>query len=176
MFDKRYYDYKFVGKDKGDGFDFIEASIFRFKTKYQRTYIVRLEEYRHNIRILKFYDKNHSDSENRYKMTFDPKKEPNDAIKVLGTCLNILVDTAKENPNASFGFIGENSLDESKEDTKRHRVYKRIVENFFDPAKWLHSVNKNTSTYLLINRNTDETKKLQDIKKMFVRIYPKLEF
>jgi hypothetical protein len=59
--------------------------------------------------------------------------------------MNVMFDIFKENPRASFGFIGANCENEDVANTKRYRVYNKIVatqvsEEKFETSKTLRKV------------------------------------
>ncbi len=81
------YPFYFIQKDKGDSIGSLYVSLYRFKsTKSKLVYIVRVEEYEYSIYAVKFYQKNHSLSKNKYRMmtnTYEPRR-------IINTCINII--------------------------------------------------------------------------------------
>lgn len=67
MFDS-FYEYKQCGKKKMDD---LVSHLFRFKIE-RRTILVEVEYFvEHPIALIKFYDKVHLDSENRFNLLID---------------------------------------------------------------------------------------------------------
>ena len=60
----------------------------------------------------------------------------------------------EKNPNASFGFVGANRINESSNETKRYKVYSTIVATYFSNEFFFHKENKEKSAYLLINNKS----------------------
>lgn len=113
---------------------------------------------------IKFYLKNHRFSESKYKFITGL----NDPIKVLSTCIEIMTYFYNKNHFASFAIIGESSLNEnSHNNTKRFRVYKRLLENFFSPFRFLHLSFPNESAYMLVNKD----KQVDNLPHVFVGMF-----
>ena len=83
----------------------------------------------------------------------------------------IMRDIYKKNPYASFGFIGSNLPNEEKENTKRFRLYSKVVSQVISPIAFEHRLSLKHSAYLLINRDNHEADLLNKINLMFDRIY-----
>lgn len=81
---------------------------------------------------------------------------------------------AEKNPWASFGFIGEQlQTEDSSKNTKRFRVYKCVMENFFSPLNFTHYIKEESSMYLILNNLNlkDNPNVLSQIEKMIVEYY-----
>lgn len=122
------YPYRFLMNERPDGDYLVGTGIYTFRsTKSNLVYLVRVEHYRMEVYIIKFYLKSNRNSPHKYSLltnTFEPRR-------ILNTCVNILLDIYRDNPDASFGFIGANLIGESEANTKRYRVYKKIVTTYF---------------------------------------------
>ena len=114
---------------------------------------------------VKFHLKDHRLSKNKYKIQtglYEPRR-------IFGTCINILLEISRDNPSSSFGFIGSQDLTEAKkENTKRYKVYRRIVSNLFKPETFKHYEDSINSAYLLIRnseveRDNDLFEKIRDL-------------
>jgi hypothetical protein len=80
----------------------------------------------------------------------------------------------QKDENASFGFIGANSLNEdSTVETKRYRVYSRIVATYFSNKHFFHKENKERSAYMLVNNKMLATnpKLVEEIESFFDSLY-----
>jgi hypothetical protein len=126
----------------------IKTLLYRFKsTKSNMTYIVLVEHYVYDVFAVKFYPKSWADSPNKYRKltnTFEPRK-------IIYTCINIMLSIYEQYPNASFGFVGANRINETTVETKRYKVYSTIIATYFSSRLFYHKENKDKSAYLLIN-------------------------
>ncbi len=169
MFDT-HYEFRYINYRKAKPTDyFIKEHKLIFSSKSNQKYIVNVEEYKLHTYVIKFHLKSHSDSDNKYKLLTNQY----DAVKILSTCVNIMLYFYKKDNLASFGFIGANLLDEDEANTKRFQVYKRIMENLFSPLYFHHYNIPEKSIYLLLNKANLElnTNLLDDIEQMFKNYY-----
>mgnify|MGYP000021174237 FL=1 len=160
------YPFRFIMNEYEEEPDegFSHLMLFKFKsTKSNLTYIVRVEVYKYHIYAVKFYLKNMQDSKNKYRIatnTYEPRR-------IINTCINIMLSIYEKDPEASFGFIGANGLDEdSTYCTKRYRFYSRLMATYFSNEKFYHKENKAKSAYMLINnkvldRNPDLVREIE---------------
>lgn len=108
---------KFIGEDK------LIEHVYSFRGKTNKRYVVIIEEYPFFVFIVKFClqeRKYHNDR-------FNKLTNLNECSRVLTTIGLIMKEIYKQNPFASFGFIGTNLPSEDKENTKRFRLYSRVV-------------------------------------------------
>lgn len=142
------YPFYFIQNDKGDSSGLLHILLYRFKsTKSNIVYIVRVEEYEHNIYAVKFYQKSHSLSKNKYRIMTNT----NEPRRIINTCINIMLTIYEKNKKASFGFVGANGFNEDISCTKRYRVYSRIIATYFSNKYFYHKENIEKSAYMLIN-------------------------
>jgi len=146
------YPFVFVMNDKSGKDDLLEYTLqYRFKSlKSHHTYIVRVERYKEHSYCLKFFDKAHIDSKNKFSMrtgTFEPRT-------IFYTLYNIMLDVLAKDKLASFFFIGaDDEKDELGEATRRYRVYRRFVSSTVSDNLFEHYRVNNLSLYILVNRN-----------------------
>ncbi len=189
-----YYETTLVysGPSKTNSEIVLKESLYRFKTDKNQTYIVMVEQYHHDIFIIKFYLKAHRNSDFKYNF-LTGFHEPS---RILGTCLQIAISILKANPKASLGFIGAATIDEikakletdkarkdakdqgqefiesPKKPTKRFSVYIGVAANFFSPEKFLHVEDQKNNAYAIINKNNENPFRLKaEIEKMFHKHY-----
>ena len=62
------------------------------------------------------------------------------------------MELAEQFPNASFGFIGANLIGESERETKRFRVYRRILTTYFSEEHYFHYQIIEKSAYALVRK------------------------
>jgi len=155
----------FTSKKIGD--DILIEHIYTFRGKTKKRYIVIVEEYHYFVHIVKFCLQERKIYSNR----FNHLTHLNECSRVLTTIGHIMRDVYKKNPYASFGFIGSNLLNEAKENTKRFRLYSKVVSQVISPVAFEHRLSLKHSAYLLINRDNHEEDLLNKINLMFDRIY-----
>ncbi len=134
-----------------------------FRCRFKHLYIVNLEKYEHQFYVIKFYLKQHRLSKNKYNLLSGLHDMP----RIMATCLQIMLETYKENPYASFGFMGANSIGEPESNTKRFKIYKRIMESFFSPIDFSHYTYTEKSAYLMLNKANLNNDLMPNIEKMF---------
>lgn len=140
---------------------------YTFRGKTNKRYIVTVEEYNFFMYIVKFClqeRKIHTDK-------FNQLTNLNECSRVLTTIGNLMKEIYQKNPYASFGFIGSNLPNEQKANTKRFRLYSKVVRQVISPVAFEHRQTTKHSAYLLINRDNHEIDLLNKIEVMFDTIY-----
>lgn len=168
------YPFYFIQIDKGDSSSLLHILLYRFKsTKSNLVYIVRVEEYKYNIYAVKFYQKSHSLSKDKYRIMTNT----NEPRRIINTCINIMLTIYQKNKKASFGFIGANGFDEDISYTKRYRVYSKIIATYFSDKHFYHKENIEKSAYMLINNiSLNENHDLvEQIESFFIEQYEYFE-
>ena len=164
------YPYTYIQRCKSFDKGILYIDIYRFKsTKSNLTYMVRVERYGHNMYAVKFYQKNHRYSNKKYQLlsnTYEPRR-------IIYTVMNIMYDIFEGNSRASFGFIGANCENEDVENTKRYRVYRRLVATQVSDEHFVHTWNKEKSACMIINRKELEEYPdlIERIENSFVELY-----
>ena len=102
--------------------------------------------------MLKYYPLALKASPNRFKLLVNDR----DAFRILTTCTQIFLDICARDPLASAGFVGEALLGESKVNTKRFRVYLKMVTEYVGPIRFLHHPLPAISAYFLECRANPE--------------------
>ncbi len=140
-------------------------------------YLVEIEKYKHNTFVIKYFLKKHKKNKYRYNLLSGEFK----CRPIVMTVINILMDILNRHVAGSFAFIGAHTTNrkgkdlETKNNTKRFRVYRRLVENKIGPKTFTHYQSENGSGYLLINNQLPDVNKAKDnITAMFKREYPEL--
>ena len=67
-----------------------------------------------------------------------------------------MLELAEQNPTASFGFIGANLIGESEHETKRFRVYRRVLTTYFSEEHYMHFQIVEKSAYALVRKQVIE--------------------
>lgn len=165
------YKFYFIQNTNEEGCAASFIKLYRFKSeKSNLVYLVRVEVYPKHIYAVKFYLKNHQDSPNKYRLATNT----NEPLRIINTCINIMLSIYNEDTNASFGFIGSNGIDEDTYCcTKRYRVYTKLMAKYFSDDVFLHVENKGKSAYLMLNRKTleDNPNILHEVREFFVSQY-----
>lgn len=150
----------------------IRNILYTFKsTKSNLWYIVLVEQYEHDVFAVKFYPKKWRNSKLKYQLLTGT----NEPRKIINTCINVMLSVYEKNPNASFGFVGANRINESSSnETKRYKVYSTIVATYFSNEFFFHKENKEKSAYLLINNKalSSNPTLVKDIEDFFKNQYP----
>lgn len=162
------FPFKFISKQPGGLNDeFKSVYIYTFYSPTEK-YIFRGEVFEHEVVAIKYYPKRFENSDQKYnRLTGEGK-----ASRVLGTVIKIMIDIVKErDENSSLVFVGAALIDEGKKLTKRFRIYKKLMENFFSPKSFSHHYEINNSIYLMINKKKKDPNILEKIERHFTDIY-----
>ena len=98
---------------------------------------------------MKFFLARDKNSPHRFKLM----SGLNDSIRVLSTVVMIMVELINLYPHACFvikGMEGENEVGISK----RFRIYRRIIINYFSTEKFTHMERPDLNLYFLLNKAT----------------------
>lgn len=168
-----YYPYRFVQKvEEVPSSLFLKYKLlYTFKSpKSHQWYWVWVEVYDSNFYAIKFHLKAHRHSDNKYNLLTGF----NEVRPVINTCIAIMLEIYKGNPHASFGFIGANMQNESIVNTKRFRVYRRLMATYFNENSFEHFFNIKKSTYIMISKKELEANSnfLDELEVKFSRMYP----
>lgn len=166
------YEFRHAGSGRKKDPPLIQEHKYTFKASPKNLkYIVNVEEYPHNVYVLKFHLKNHTHSKWKYCELTDVGLVP--ARKILFTCIDIGYQIRSKNELASFGFLGNPTKEEVRtkhfNKTKRFRVYDNYARFFFSPDTYEHIMDEEKSIYLLLNKKAvaKEPKLLSEITKLF---------
>lgn len=145
---------------------------YRFKAA-KRTYAVIVEMLEYEFCAFKFCSVGDLGNKQKYKRIHDD----GDSINVIGTCIYIMQDLLTRFPKASVGFyaVPREIIKRGKREkprSVRFSIYKKIMENFFDPKQFYHFKDSNKYLYLLINKRKRASKKIM----AFVKSYIKAEY
>jgi hypothetical protein len=152
---------KLIGQDK------LIEHVYSFRGKTNKRYIAIVEEYDYYVFIVKFCLQERKYHPDRFNLLTNL----NECSRVITTIVLIMKDVYTKNPYASFGFVGSNLPNEDKENTKRFRLYERVVRQIISPVAFEHRQSAKHSSYLLLNKDNPEHNLLSKIDKMFERIY-----
>ena len=164
-------------KPSAKGGFLISTHCYRFKTRFNRFYIVEVEQYQHHVYIIKFYLKNHRNSPNKFSLMTNYKDQEgqrhfdNDGFRIMSTCVRIMLRIREADPLASGGFIGANRVGEGMCNTKRFQIYRQLAVTFFDPKHFYHYPNVAESAYFIQARNNPDALLLQKAELMFNELY-----
>jgi len=137
--------------------------IYSFRTE-SYPYLVEVEQYPYNIYALKFYRRKHKGNKEKFNLMSNEYK----CSRIVGTCFSIFMDIYKKNPLASFGFVGSHTIDKNKSiieplaETKRFRIYKQAVINYFGTETFTHFSDPHNSVYLAISNKNKSVFQISD--------------
>jgi len=149
----------------------INHDIYRFRNDFNDVYLVEVFHYEHNVYAIKFFQKKHRLSKNRYNITYprefrDKVTGNRNFLKILHTVNAIAMTILKDDELASFGFLGAPRLseldpdingdrinpDSTVSDTKRYRIYGNYVRRYYDPKTFKYIESPSASILLLMNQ------------------------
>lgn len=180
MFDKP-HEYTLVAKRPAHAGELYMQSchIYKFKDEHLTVYRANVEVYLGKLYMIKF----HLESLVNCKEKYERLTNINYPFRVLSTCLAIIKEYLKKDPECSFGFIGMKTPKEGDlKLTKRFRVYSQIMNNFFSPVKFDHTVVEKISLYLIVRKGITEQehKQLEEAilhyQSQFEGYYPPVDF
>jgi len=148
------------------GIEYIKRT-YGFDCRHGRRYTIWAEHYPYDIFAIKFFLRSHIHSPRRFKMLTGL----NDPFRVFSTCVQVMVDLRKEEPGCSFAFIATSLVKEGENNTKRLKVYRKIMETLFSPTNYIHYIYEPKSAYLLLNRHTQHGDILKKAEKMFNKVF-----
>lgn len=145
---EQHFPYRYINHQlEKEPFEHISHN-YSFRGKNDKRYIVTVEQYEENIYCAKFYLQEHKSCIHK----FSRFSEQNECSRVIQTVAVILIDLLGKNPFASFLFIGANSIGEEKDNTRRYKLYKRIVEQKLSAVKFEHHFIDKYSSYIVLNK------------------------
>lgn len=121
-------------------------------TMTHHTYWVWVEVYSDHFYAVKFHLKEHKDSPRKYKLLTGL----NEVRPVVNTCIAVLREITEKDPLSSFGFIGASLEGESKVETKRFRVYHRLINTYFGNETFRHYFFPYYSAYVMLRASVEE--------------------
>jgi hypothetical protein len=86
-----------------------------------------------------------------------------DFSTILKTVINIAIVMLRNEPLASFGFVGvhkDNKETKETPSTQRFRIYSELATRFLGGETFLHSYESKVNCYILINRSNENPEKL----------------
>jgi len=172
----------------------IVEDIYTFKCSLNVTYIVEVEYHPNDICIVKFYQKNHRHSNNRYSLLNSQgflKRHNTRGVKnflmILNTIIKINVEIYNINNNTSFGFMGAPTKKELNPKTttklinadgtvgltKRFNTYSIYVKRYFSHEKFEDIEIPTSSSYLIKSRKNLEltTDKIEAFFENYITTY-----
>ena len=166
-----------MGVDKAVNKKYLQrVTTYSFKSGHY--YFVEVELYLYDIYVVKYYLKKHKRNPLKYNLLTNEHK----SAKVIATCIQIMLSIYRQNPKASFGFIGSATIDiqngytEPKHITKRFRVYRDAMIRLFGTETFTHLNDVKNSAYLMVNnKNSSVDDFVENAKTMFNDMYPDLE-
>lgn len=131
----------------------LETYLCPFQTRAGDHYIAQVERYQHHIYVVKFYLKQHRntrDADKRFQ--HQTNRGAAEALRVIHTCIRVMLYVIQRDPLASVGFIGTPKPAEIKATTQRYRIYTQMMTSYFSQKDWHHQDFPAESAYLLLNR------------------------
>ena len=124
--------------------------LYRFKSeKSHLSYLVRAESYPEHTYCIKFYNKAHQHSDDKYSLLTNTYE----VRTILYTVYHILLDVLKRDPSASFFFVGaSDEHDGVGQATRRFGVYRIFTSSVVGDDYFEHFRFNEMSLYILVNK------------------------
>ncbi len=154
--------------------DLLYKWLYSFKSqKTHQVYWVWVEVYNEHFYAIKFHLKQHRDSQNKYRIL----TKLNEVRPVINTCVAIMQEVASNDPLSSFGFIGANMEGESTVETKRYRIYRRVISTLFGNELFEHFFFPAKSAYVMLRLSVlkDDPTIVQRVSESFIKMYDYFE-
>lgn len=157
----------------------MKTHVYSFKARNNQRYIVEFDEFIGNVFLVKFYQKNHSGSPNKYNILTNSGW----SCSVIYTVFDLMLRTWRNNSfgNVSFAFMGSNTIsangnEEPKKNTKRFHFYKVMIANFVGDKNFTFKQNIDSSIFVMLNkRNTSVESHMKTILKYIYTNYSILD-
>jgi len=172
------YELKFIQRDRcKDGSDHLFTYIYKFYSPHTKlNYILRAEYHKGDVFAVKFYCKKDKRSDFKYNKIINRGY----ALRILKTCLSLVIEILKDHPTANFAIYSSRSIDfsnpekltEGLEENQRYRIYKDYIKSRVGKKTFTHLDYPSISSYILVNNcNEDIELKEREILEMFDRTY-----
>lgn len=143
-----------------------------FRGKNNKRYIVHVEEYQYSVFVINFFLADHRNHPDR----FNKRTGLRECSRVIATIGHIIIALFKDNPFCSFAFMGANLPGESIQNTKRFRLYSKVVGALISVVEFEHHNSIANSAYLLLNRHHKEPDLLNKVLRVFNTAYDEETF
>lgn len=156
------YCLKFVQSDKAhnknDGFEYCYVyKFFAWSCKYKCAfkYIIRAEAH-DDCFAIKYYCVRNKHSEYKYSRVLN-FFSPIEVKRIMEVCASVIPIILKIHPNASFCFLGSQSMDESgriegRSNTQRYRIYCELVRRIFGDKLFYITLHNEVSGCVFVNK------------------------
>lgn len=139
---------------ENDSVNQLRVNIYSFvSTKTNKKYIVRLEDWNDDLFAVKFYLDRDKKNKNKYTVLTGY----NEATTVLRTVLNIMIEFSsnrrKNGICTHFVVVGTGITNDFENNTKRFRIYSKLLQNLISPLYYIHYEFVEKSIYFLCDRN-----------------------
>jgi hypothetical protein len=174
-FDFTGYPLKFIQQQRcDDDTSHKFTRIYKFFSSITRYfYIVRAECHEAEVFAIKFYCKKDRKSEFKYSKIVNK----GDLGNIIMSCAKVIPILLETYPTASFVFAASPSVDNKRRVeptavTQRFRLYCYMIPLKFGEETFTHFAYDKISSYLLLNRNSQQSK--EDVEQMLMATYPSL--
>lgn len=147
MFDQ-HYPFHFIMTERPEGELYQKLHIYTFQGPHQQQYTVHVEVYPMDLYAINFYLQAHSASPHKFQLLTGYFQAP----RIIKKCIEVFLALIRNNNEASLCFIGTNEV---HEETKRFRVYRSVMQNFFSPQYFEHRILEEQSLYFMLNKRKD---------------------
>ncbi len=161
-----------VANYKGDPDSSLPDRRFIFKTKSsdKAPFLIYVEDYNEQYFFIKFHPSRHNGNKKKYQLRIGCKTLP---VRIISTCLNLVIDKMKKYPDCAFGVYGqwdETDVFRQSETSQRYRLWFKIAISKFDPEKFKFLYIDELNVFLVVPKHLySEAYKAETIKYFNVR-------
>jgi hypothetical protein len=121
-------------------------TLYGFKAKH-RIYLVTIEEYSFGVHAIKYCGMRDRNNKKAYKIIYNDQ----DSIRVISTCLRIILKLWRNNPEISFAFYAVPKPIGYRNERARYDIFENAMVNLFPTYAFKHYHDKRNSIYVLLN-------------------------
>ena len=130
-------------------------TIYKASTGEKKPYLIYLEQYSDNYFFIKFFPSRHRSNPNKYKLRTGEHKRVL-PIKLLSTCLRIVVEKMNSHKNASFGFYGQwdaKDVYAEANSSQRYRIWRSIAIRKINDENFHFLSDSNFNFFLVVPKH-----------------------
>ena len=127
-------------------------TIFKTATAEKKPYLIYLEQFSNDYFFIKFFPSRHRSNPEKYKLRTGQNKKilP---VKLLTTCLTIVVNKMKIHQDSCFGVYGQwdqKDVYEEVEESQRYRMWLTIAARKIDSDKFRFLYDSSFNFFLVV--------------------------
>lgn len=127
-------------------------TIYKASTREKKPYLIYLEQFSDEYFFVKFFPSRHRSNPNKYKLRTGENKKVL-PVKLLSTCLKIVVEKMKIHKDACFGVYGqwdEKDVYSKLDDSQRYRMWFTIAKSKINSEKFQFLYDSDFNFFLVV--------------------------